>query len=129
MKIEYQNQTYKLTQASDKQLIFELIEDEITKTNLKELAKTLHRLEKEYKEKEQEYSEYSEYVDEFRNCGYTEEDYRFHTMCSHETNLSNQLKSIEEQKFNIYKAINLKLDEYDDEDEIQYLLELYDIDL
>lgn len=95
MEVEYNSRFYELKKATEEELIFKRKQD-FSELNTEDLEIRVEELEDELKYATERYDEYNERVEEFRYCGYTEEDPDFHGMCLHLNGLSEEVDKIED---------------------------------
>lgn len=124
--IEYKNEKYELVSKTDNELLFRKI-DPYKGWSLKELAEELIEKRDELEDAENECSDYNRRVNEFRYCGYTEEDPDFHGMCLHLNELEDEVNSINEKISKLTSAIEEKTENMSEE-EFERFLDEYNLD-
>lgn len=122
--IEFKGEKYKLQSEEEDIIVFKKI-DEFEEYSLQNLASEYAELQDEYEYAEEEASNYQERVDEFRYCGYNEEDPDFHGMCLHQNGLDEEVRKIEERQFKVLGEIEKRLN--NDSTEIMCLLNEYGV--
>ena len=104
--ITFEDEKYKLISRKENKIIFEKIN--------------------EFESAEENASNHQKRIDEFRYCGYNEEDENFHGMCVYQNKLDNDVEKIEKKKFKILEEIERRLNYQTSE--IMNLLNEYGVD-
>lgn len=109
IELKFEDETYTLVEQTDETLVFQ-IKNKYKQYGLYALADKLLDLKEEFKDIEDDYSSYNSRVEEFRYCGYNEEDPDFHGMCLHLNHIGDALKDIEKEMFEIRHEIEARCD-------------------
>ena len=125
MEIEYKGNKYSLIKETKDTIVFEKI-NSFKKYTVNELAEKLSNVKEEYDEAECEAEDHQKRVDEFRYCGYNEEDREFHGMCVYQNKLDNEVSELNKEYNNILSEIEKRLEH--DSDRISDLLCEYGVD-
>ena len=105
MIIEYEEKKYKFVKEDGNNIIFKRIGRFEDKTLLELL--NLREITKEYiEELNEEYDDYNSRVEEFRYCGYNEEDSDFHGMVLHLNSIGDNIDKEEEDMSEINDEIS-----------------------
>lgn len=120
IEIKFEDETYELNSSDEETLVFK-IKNKYKKYSLTNLADQLIDLNEEFKDREEEYSDYDRRVEEFRYCGYNEEDPDFHGMCLHLNHIGDSLSDIEEEIFEIRNEIERRCDDLKFAEILDYL--------
>ena len=123
--ITFEDEKYKLISRKENKIIFEKI-NEFEQYDLHELASEYAMLIDEFESAEENASNHQKRIDEFRYCGYNEEDENFHGMCVYQNKLDNDVEKIEKKKFKILEEIERRLNYQTSE--IMNLLNEYGVD-
>lgn len=123
--ITFEDEKYKLISRKENKIIFEKI-NEFEQYDLHELASEYAMLIDEFESAEEKASNHQKRIDEFRYCGYNEEDEDFHGMCVYQNELDNNIGKIEHRQFKILNEIEKRLN--NDSTEIMLFLNEYGID-
>ena len=106
---DYELKSIEVTEDNKLVVDYEKIEKPLTEERLVQLLSDLEETNDELREAEEEYSDYDNRVEEFRYCGYNEENPDFHGMCLHLNHLENNINEIDKTINKIRKEI----DKYD----------------
>lgn len=122
--IEFENGVYELVEETDDTLLFKKLKD-YEVYDLKDLASELSCLDEELRYARSEANEYQERIDEFRYCGYNEEDPDFHGMCLHQNHLDKKVDDLETEYNEFLNEIEKRLN--NNTEKISELLHEFDI--
>lgn len=106
IKLKFEDGIYELVEQNEETLIFKIKNyNKYSKLSIEDLGDTLECLREEYERAENECSEYNSRVNEFRYCGYNEEDPDFHGMCLHLSGLEDKCEELDNEINNIINEI------------------------
>ena len=123
--ITFEDEKYKLISRKEDMIIFKKI-NEFKQYDLHKLASEYAMLTDELESEEERASNHQRRIDEFRYCGYNEEDEDFHGMCVYQNELDNNVERIENKQSKILEEIEKRLN--NDSTEIMLFLNEYGID-